>query len=372
MDYQVVGREVGGKVRAGNHIDPQCGSDPFAEHRRNFDPADVFAHRSVRAGFGDQHAGVFAELPDGCRALHEVVDVALVTGEEHRERSQQACGGLLRIDSRENLRVGDNQFRRCGQRRERAFDLVGGTADHAALLIEQLADRLDLRQDEASLGGLDVLRHDEHHHVARRGEAARDFGLVVVFGQVADQGFAQGVESRAVRGADPERLLPEECFGLRIGHTGNQVGLAAYHYRRNMPFFQEPEPFYFVVLRHGFGEEKDGQVGFVQHLAALLHAQRAEVAFIVETRRVDQYARSQPVYLHRLEYGIGRRARRRGNDSALLAREGVNQRRLAAVAPPVESDMQPFGAGSLLVHRAKIFRNGSPVYPRRSLRDSSP
>ena len=53
----------------------------------NFDPADVFAHRSVRAGFGDQHAGVFAELPDGCRALHEVVDVALVTGEEHRERS---------------------------------------------------------------------------------------------------------------------------------------------------------------------------------------------------------------------------------------------------------------------------------------------
>ena len=120
----------------------------------------------------------------------------------------------------------------------------------AALLIEQLADRLDLRQDEASLGGLDVLRHDEHHHVARRGEAARDFGLVVVFGQVADQGFAQGVESRAVRGADPERLLPEECFGLRIGHTGNQVGLAAYHYRRNMPFFQEPEPFYFVVLRH--------------------------------------------------------------------------------------------------------------------------
>ena len=87
VDYQVVGREVGGKVRAGNHIDPQCGSDPFAEHRRNFDPADVFAHRSVRAGLGDQHAGVFAELPDGCRALHEVVDVALVTGEEHRERS---------------------------------------------------------------------------------------------------------------------------------------------------------------------------------------------------------------------------------------------------------------------------------------------
>lgn len=108
---------------------------------------------------------------------------------------------------------------------------------------------------------------------------------------------------------------PKSGFGLRIGHTGNQVGLAAYHYRRNMPFFQEPEPFYFVVLRHGFGEEKDGQVGFVQHLAALLHAQRAEVAFIVETRRVDQYARSQPVYLHRLEYGIGRRARRRGNDA---------------------------------------------------------
>ncbi len=326
----------------------------------------------MRAGFGDQHAGVFAELPDGCRALHEVVDVALVTGEEHRERSQQACGGLLRIDSRENLRVGDNQFRRCGQRRERAFDLVGGTADHAALLIEQLADRLDLRQDEASLGGLDILRHNEHHHVACRGEAARDFGLVVVFGQVADQGFAQGVESRSIRGADPERPLPEECFSLRIGHTGNQVGLAADDYDRNMTGFEEPEPFDFVVLRHGFGEEQDGQVGLVQHLAALLHTQRSEIAFVVEPRRVDQYARSQPVYLHRLEYGVGRRARRRGNDGALLAREGVDQRRLAAVAPPVENDMQPFGAGSLLVHRAKIFRNGSPVYPRRSLRDSSP
>ena len=25
VDHQVVGREVGGKVRAGNHIDPQCG-----------------------------------------------------------------------------------------------------------------------------------------------------------------------------------------------------------------------------------------------------------------------------------------------------------------------------------------------------------
>ena len=47
-------------------------------------------------------------------------------------------------------------------------------------------------------------------------------------------------------------------------------------------------PFYFVVLRHGFGEEKDGQVGLLQHLAALLHTQYAEVAFIVETRRVTR------------------------------------------------------------------------------------
>ncbi len=126
-------------------------------------------------------------------------------------------------------------------------------------------------------------------------------GLVVVFGQVADQGFAQGVESRSVRGADPGRPLSEKRFSFRIGHTGNQVGLAADDYDRNMTGFEAGTIRFrrsAARLRRG----QDGQVGLVQHLAALLHTQRSEVAFVVEPRRVDQYARSQPVYLHRLEY----------------------------------------------------------------------
>ena len=59
---------------------------------------------------------------------------------------------LFRIDLGKRLGVGDDQARRARQRGKPRVELVRCDAYNDAAVVKQVADRLYLRQDQASLG----------------------------------------------------------------------------------------------------------------------------------------------------------------------------------------------------------------------------
>ena len=83
-------------------------------------------------------------------------------------------GGVSAGDLQKRLRIGHHQGRR-------AVEPVQGVAqlplldDHAVgVAVQQVADRLHLRQDQPALGGLHVDRHDQHGQLARRHQVGHD------------------------------------------------------------------------------------------------------------------------------------------------------------------------------------------------------
>ena len=81
-------------------------------------------------------------------------------------------------------------------------------------------------------------------------------------------------------------------------------------------------------------------VGPAQRLQGLLHPQLPHSSFVVNARRIGDDAWTQAVNLQSLAHGIGGRARMGRDDGGLLAHEGIEQRRFAAVALSHERDVQ--------------------------------
>ena len=181
----------------------------WVEPARDLDAADVVADRVVRAGLGDEHAVARPQPIDRHRAADQLGEVALGAGEEDREgghrHARRRVGGHLQ----EGLRVGDHQRRRAVQRVERVAQLALLDDQAVGVVVEQVADRLHLRQDQAALGRLLVDRHHQHDQLARAHEVAEQRGRVEnVLRRGAHDRLAQRVEAlprSARRCAPPAR-----------------------------------------------------------------------------------------------------------------------------------------------------------------------
>ena len=87
-------------------------------------------------------------------------------------------------------------------------------------------------------------------------------------------------------------------------------------------------------------DDEQAQVGAVEDLPGLLHAQFAQGPDVVDARRVDEQHRAERQQFHRLFHRVGGRAGHVGDDRDLLPRQRVQQRRLARVAAAEQADVQ--------------------------------
>ena len=292
----------------------------------------------------NQHAGMFRETVGGFRALGKVGDIALVGGQKNGEGSQRGFRRLFGIDRAKQLAVRDDQLRRVRQRSKRSFQIVAGAAENQAFFVEQHADHLHLRQNQTALWGLNVLRHDKEHQIARRAQIAGDALLFKVGGHGPDDGRAQTLHAlpRFRTHGDRRELA-------LLQHAGGQRGrilLVGLVYDGNHRRFARPELLQPCQLLREIipGKEQESHICFFRCFLRALHAQPAEHSFIIKARRVNEHARPDPVYLHRLVDGIRRGARHVGDKRRLLAGQRVRQRRFSAVSFSENADVQPVGS----------------------------
>ncbi len=126
----------------------------------------------MRAGFCDEHARPGGETVNGPGAFDKDLHVALGGGQQNGKGGQRGFGGKDFVDGAEYRRVGDGQCRQGPQAGQGGGQRRGRAAERRATAVEQFADDLHLRQDQAALGRLAVLRHDQQHGVAGRHQVA--------------------------------------------------------------------------------------------------------------------------------------------------------------------------------------------------------
>ena len=220
--------------------------------------------------------------------------------------------------------------------------------DHAiGFVIEQVADRLHLGQDQPALGRFHVDGDDQHGHLAGRHQIAQDCGREQEFlGRHVDQGAAQflGPLAGGRRGADHP-----DARGLQLRHEcGVRLGQIAFVERHD---HRQPHPGQLIhqgllVLVPGSGfAHQHRHVEAAQQGPGLSHPQIAQFAGIVEAGGIEQDHRTDRQQFHGLLHGIGGGAGHLRHYRQLLPRHRVEQRRLADVAAAQKPDMQALSAG---------------------------
>ena len=207
--------------------------------------------------------------------------------------------------------------------------------------VQKLADRLDLREDEAALRGAGVDGRHEDDRVPGLREVARD--QAVGFGAVLEDPHdfgAQVFDALARRGA---RRHHGKARGVRRGeHLG--VGLAA------VALVDDDDHGGAERLRaadqFGFGadliaaQDDQRQVDPFEHREAAAHARGAQFAHVVHARRVDEDDGADGREFAGFLDGVRRRAGDVRDDGDLLTGERVRKRAFPCVARTEEADVQ--------------------------------
>ena len=131
----------------------------------------------------------------------------------------------------------------------------------------------------------------------------------------------------------------EQAIGRRIVRLG-QVDLVEHRQHGNLALLEGVEQAQLQAAEPRLGQDQDGQLGALQHLHRPLDPLGAQRADVVDARGVDEEHGAERQELHRFLHRIGGGAGLGRDDRHLLARQGVEQRGLADVAPAEDADVQ--------------------------------
>ena len=275
----VVGERAIGEGEAGDDVARDVEAGEAAEESGYFDAADVVARDIMGAGFEEEDAGVRGEGGDGWGAVEIEGEKAFGTSEEDGEAGKVDGVGDERSDEVEDLAVGDDKARGREKRSESRREFGLAADDGGGVVVEDVADDLDLREDEATFGGGGVDGSDQEDGVGGRDDIGEERG--VEKGRVGERLSDASEEGVAEVGAADRE---EEDRGIVVGlDTVDEVGVG----REEVDFGIDEEERYIVGLTASeegdllgvemvVGEEDDGEVDLVEDLERALDALRAE------------------------------------------------------------------------------------------------
>ena len=181
----------------------------------DFDAADVFLTRVVGAGFGDEDAIAGSEVLDGPGAHGLRGEIALEAGKEDGKRGEWLVLREQGGDFAEGLRVGDDNGRRGFEVLQRARQAAGGGHQRVGLSVDEIADGLDLRQDQSAARRLLVDGSHEEGEAARADEIGAEYIATGHYARTENAGLY-----KARSGNDQSymlcRLLPEQVERLLL------------------------------------------------------------------------------------------------------------------------------------------------------------
>ena len=207
-----------------------------------------------------------------------------------------------------------------------------------------MPDGAHLGQNQPPLGGLDVLRHHQQHHVPG---AAQPPGQVLppeILGHQGGEGGPQGLNPFPGGGAHRHRPL-RKLLG-QLGRS-DQIPLGLHHQKGGVLLGEllSPPQILFAGLSCN---DQQGHVRPLEGVPGGLHPQLPQLPLVVIPGGVDEQHRADGVELHGLFHRVGGGARHRGHQGHLLTGEGVDEAGFSRIAPPVQGDVQPLGGGGLL------------------------
>ena len=288
MDDDGVAGQIVRKTRAAREFELHILSAMLADQFRKLFRADVAALAVMRAAFGNQDDVAVAQAVQCFHAADGSRQIAFVAGEKNGERCQRNILGDDLRDFSKYLAVRYYQLQRSGKSGERQgqFRLLCHDADGVA--VENVAKRLDLREDETAFGRGGVNGRHENDDVARFDQIADDaVGIVVLRGGFRHE-LLQIIDALPCHGADGDH---RQIF--RDGGWRGKIRLVDGDDTWYLLGFDQLED---CVIRRCHAsrrvDDHDGQIRFVQHLAGLAHAQGAELRIVVQTGRVEHHDRA--------------------------------------------------------------------------------
>ena len=120
-----------------------------------------------------------------------------------------------------------------------------------------------------------------------------------------------------------------------------EVRFIEYDYRRNRARCEFAAELFVERGPSPLRNDQNRDVASVDDRPRRAHARFAEVAFIVDSRGVYEDHGTERKHLHRLLHGVGRGPGMGRYDGHALARDGVDERRLAGIAGPEDTHLQP-------------------------------
>ena len=316
--------------RVNGHI--KVRADVLTEPVRDLDAPDVVICRVVRTGFGDQNLVACFECVDrGGPARHEL-HIAFQSGKEDRERGAGDFRRSLRDHFGYDLRVAHHEVRRGTELIQHPFVAGFLDGDDGGVGIKSIADRLDLRKNEAPFWRLNVDGDDEHRRSVRTQEVAdQRGGGDEIFRHVFDQRlFECGKTGVAAVSADA--ACGDDRPDSRVAEFGQKcvAGSAEIAFVDDR---DDGDVFLFCLGENGFFRrvpvirftEDDRDVRAVECLPAPFDALSAEFGGVVDSGGIEEDDRAEWEQFHAFFYYVGCGSGNGGGDGGILSGDQIEK-----------------------------------------------
>ena len=124
-----------------------------------------------------------------------------------------------------------------------------------------------------------------------------------------------------------------------------QVGFVLLQYNDNndgrFPSEELCQEVFFERIPSALRGDDEGKIGAFDHFSASFDAHETEFAAVIESSRVDKEHRTQRKHFHCLFDGIGRCARRVGDNGDLLPRQNIQNGGFSSIPFSEDADLQP-------------------------------
>ena len=342
MDHQIVGGKIFREIIARYDLHIQRFAKFLFEHARDFHPSDIFFQRRVGTSFRNENMRFFGQPVNRRGSICKSVYIPLIRREQHRKGGQPAFRRFRFVDLFKALRIRYNQRWRFAEVLKAFFKFSRRSADCSTAIVEKLPDRLYLRQDQPSLGRLNILGHYQQNQVSFPCQTAENPLSLVVLRNSLFNGCFDRFDAFLPQSADEDGLFLQFFFNF-FRQLCPIVSLICLTHNRddgNFLFFHGFHPAFFLGKIHII-ENHNGHVRLVQDLPCLLHPQLSQFAFIIKTGCIDKDYRTDRMKFHGFIDRIGRGSRMFGNHGNLLPGQRVGERGFSGVALSENSNMQP-------------------------------
>ena len=189
VDNHTERREVQGIRAAAGEDQFDVLAGVLTDPPRKLDRPDVITLPVMRAAFGDEDFVAVLQGINCFGTADEDGKAAFIAGEEDGEGREGNIFGRIRRDFGKDLRIGDDETGLFPEGGQRIAELIFLGNDRHGVGLEDVADHLLLREDQAAFGCGFVNGDDKHDEIGRGKQISDEMEFIFLFGEDMYEGL---------------------------------------------------------------------------------------------------------------------------------------------------------------------------------------